>query len=411
MKSVSSRKKITTALVLHAVFCTLAVWVASATHAQEIRKESEQELKRIEQQAREDDAGTRKLEAKSRQNSHDIKGARGQLIAAANSIRNLEDKLTQLEKNLHLLEQDEHQKGLRLEKNRQKLARILSALQRIALQPPEAIIAAPGDPLDTVRSALVLETALPSIERQVKALRRELTTFAELRQRISTDRTELLTTRQKLKTQQGSIRKLLAHKKAQEKKNAVTLKQRRKNAKALAKKAKSLRDLLTRLKDTTPRPKPRPKGQGGNILPLNENQIRAFPPRTTATLLSPVRGSVTKKFQQSDQISFREGILIVTRTRAQVVAPYDGRIVYAGDFRGYGKIIIIEHSQGKTTQSENKDSYHSLIAGLDEIAVSENQLVLAGEPLAWMSDAPKPEVYYELRQAGRPINPQPWLKK
>ena len=411
MKTIPLRQKIRTAFVFYAIFCALAVWVTSAVRAQEVRTEREQELKRIEQKAREDDAGTRKLEEKNRQNSQDIKGARGQLIAAANSIRNLEDKLTQLEKNLHQLEQDEHQKGLRLEKNRQKLARILSALQRIALQPPEAIIAAPGDPLDTVRSALILETALPGIEQQVKALRHDLTTFAELRQRISTDRAELLTTRQKLKTQQGSIRQLLARKKAQEKKNTATLKKRRENAKALAQKAKSLRDLLTRLKETAPRPKPRPKGQGGKIPPLDENQIRAFPSRTTAALLSPVRGSVTQNFQQSDKISFREGIVIVTRTRAQVVAPYDGRIVYAGDFRGYGKIIIIEHSQNKTTQSKNKHSYHSLIAGIDEIAVSENQLVLAGEPLAWMSNAPKPEVYYELRRAGRPINPQPWLKK
>ncbi len=409
MKSVPSRKKLGTALVFYVVFCTLALWVSSVTHAQKMRKESEQELKRIEQQTREDDAGTRKLEAKNRQNSYDIKGARGQLIAAANSIRNLEDRLTQLEQNLYQLEQDEHKKGLRLEKNSQKLARILSALQRIALQPPEAIIAAPGNPLDTVRSALVLETALPGIERQVKALRRELTTFAELRQRISTDRAELLTTRQNLKTQQGSIRKLLARKKAQEKKNAATLKQRRNAAKALAKKAKNLRDLLTRLKDTAPRPKPRPKEQG--TPPLNKNQIRAFPTRTTAALLNPVRGSVTQNFQQSDQISFHEGIVIVTRARAQVVAPYDGRIVYTGDFRGYGKIIIIEHSQNETKKSKNKRGYHSLIAGVGEIAVSENQLVLAGEPLAWMSDAPKPEVYYELRQAGRPINPQPWLKK
>ena len=399
------------------VFCGLPAF------AQQARRESAQELQRLEQQARQDEAQARKLEAQTRQDNLDIKGARGQLIAAANKILNLEEKLTETERTLGELEEEESRKGSSLYENRQKLARVLSALQRIAIQPPEAILAAPGDPLDTVRSAIVLERALPGIEQQVSALRRELATLAELRERIRREREELLAMRQTLETEQRTVKKLIGQKKEQEKRNALALAQHRKRAKELARKARSLRELIARLKDieAAPGPGTRPEKPQGPRLRENTGhapsfqvsvaQIRAFPERSGAILSRPARGAVTKNFGQSfsGRPLFREGIVITTRPLAQVVAPYDGRVVYAGAFRGYGKMIIIEH---RASPSEGTGAYHSLIAGASEIAVLENQLVLAGEPLAWMQDSAdsKPEIYYELRRGGRPINPRPWLK-
>ena len=396
------------------------------------QSQNEQELQRLEQQAKEDEAQARKLEAQARKDRQEIKGARGQLITAANKIQNLEEDLTRIENTLDTLEEEESDKGSRLYENRQSLARVLSALQRIAIQPPEAIVAAPGDPLDTVRSAIVLETAIPDIEKQVNALRDDLSALAELRDRIRQEREDLLAARQDLQKEQRSVEKLLGQKKAQEKKNTAALEQRRKRAKALADKANGLRDLIARLKEIDrqqpPLPKPKPSapetsGSRNNeqetaaLTPsfqVTEEQIRAFPKRPNASVLSPARGSITKNFGQNraDQTTFREGILIETRPRAQVIAPFDGRVVYAGNFRGYGNMIIIEHSD-RPGLLDSESSYHSLLAGLNEISVLENQLVLAGEPLAWMQDGSltKPEIYYELRRGGRPINPLPWLKR
>ncbi len=83
-----------------------------------------------------------------------------------------------------------------------------------------------------------------------------------------------------------------------------------------------------------------------------------------------------------------------------MVAPYDGRVLFAGPFRGYGQILIIEHDDG----------YHSLLAGLDRLDVSVGQWLVTGEPVGTMPKGEdKPRLYLELRHDGQPINPLPWL--
>ncbi|MCW9046109.1 MAG: peptidoglycan DD-metalloendopeptidase family protein, partial [Alphaproteobacteria bacterium] len=89
------------------------------------------------------------------------------------------------------------------------------------------------------------------------------------------------------------------------------------------------------------------------------------------------------------------------RLGAHVVAPYDGRVVYAGPFRGYGQLLIIEHGEG----------YHTLLAGMERIDSVVGQWLLAGEPIGVMSKnkSKKPTLYLEMRKDGHPINPVPWL--
>src|SRR3546814_20553792 len=102
------------------------------------------------------------------------------------------------------------------------------------------------------------------------------------------------------------------------------------------------------------------------------------------------------------------GIRIETRSGAQVVAPADGKVMFAGPFRGYGQLLIIAHGGG----------YHSLLAGFGRIDRSVGQWVLAGEPVGQMSatqagpvqagqakagasgTGEKPVLYLELRRKG-----------
>lgn len=131
--------------------------------------------------------------------------------------------------------------------------------------------------------------------------------------------------------------------------------------------------------------------------------VRAFPESPVASLVMPARGDVIGRYGQANGAdgASAKGITISTRSAAQVVAPFDGRIVYAGPFRGYGQILIIEHG----------GRYHTLLAGLERIDAVVGQWVLAGEPLGVMGGTgeSKPELYLELRRTGAPINPLPWL--
>jgi septal ring factor EnvC (AmiA/AmiB activator) len=97
----------------------------------------------------------------------------------------------------------------------------------------------------------------------------------------------------------------------------------------------------------------------------------------------------------------RKGISIETGTGAQVVVPRDGTVVFAGAFKGYGQLLIIEHVGG----------YLSLLAGMARIDSAIGQQVLSGEPAGVMGKPGNgpPVLYVELRREGQPINPLPWL--
>jgi murein hydrolase activator len=108
-----------------------------------------------------------------------------------------------------------------------------------------------------------------------------------------------------------------------------------------------------------------------------------------------------RRFGEADEVGVtNKGLIFETREGAQVVAPFDGRVLFAGPFRGYGQILIIEHGDG----------YHSLLAGLDRVEGTVGQWLVAGEPVGTMpTGEKKPHLYLELRHDGQPINPLPWL--
>ena len=131
---------------------------------------------------------------------------------------------------------------------------------------------------------------------------------------------------------------------------------------------------------------------------------RAFPAEK-ASLVLPARGKVVIGFGDEVDAGESKGLQIATRPGAQVVAPFDGQVVFQGPFRGYGEILILEHAGG----------YHTLLAGLGRTDAIVGQWLLAGEPVGVMGPAAgsssglSPELYVELRQDGPPIHPLPWL--
>ena len=123
--------------------------------------------------------------------------------------------------------------------------------------------------------------------------------------------------------------------------------------------------------------------------------------RAQGDMAMPARGRVTVKFNQTNEVgSPSKGISIETRSNGQVIAPYDGQVVFSGPFRGYGLLLIIEHGEG----------YHTLLAGMARIDSTVGQHVLTGEPVGVMGQSEgKPLLYVELRHNGQPVNPLPWL--
>lgn len=164
-------------------------------------------------------------------------------------------------------------------------------------------------------------------------------------------------------------------------------------------------------------PPPRLKPQIIEIAPSNAALTGASPgrikpaiPFATARekLPLPAQGRRVLAFGERTQYGANsKGIVIETRSAAQITAPCDGWIVYAGEFRSYGQLLIINAGDG----------YHVLLAGMSQIDVTPGQFVLAAEPVGTMSamtngqgapTAGSPVLYIEFRKDGRPIDPDPW---
>jgi murein hydrolase activator len=121
----------------------------------------------------------------------------------------------------------------------------------------------------------------------------------------------------------------------------------------------------------------------------------------------PARGKLMIKFGEAGTDgAASKGVHIETRPSAQVVSPCDGMVLYAGPFRSYGQLLIIDPGGG----------YHVVIAGMDRIQVTQGQSVLMGEPVATMGAEPRsgektvsrPTLYVEFRRDQQSIDPAPW---
>ncbi len=438
------------------------------------------ELEEIERAMRKDAERARALAEEIETLRREIRGLRRDMTSAARKAQDLEEKLTTGETRLKDLETRRATKLTVLEGQHEQLARTLAALQRIARRPPEAVIAAPGSPSDTYRSALLLSRAIPEIEDQADALRSELQALDDLRQQIAREQQAMAAAGEALTEERGRLTEMLAQKRRLEDAASAERRAARARIEKWAQEADSLRDFLTKLEDEAEAraerervaaaereaaerraatlrlgrsPSEIPGEVPGEIpgeasgeapgadsgtpggaeapgaapqtpagvrtetqtaalappsisVPLEKPvNVRAFPGSPDqASLVMPARGRLTGLFGESSESGADElsqGISIETRALAQVVAPYDGRIAYAGAFRRYGQILIIEHG----------GRYHTLLAGLSQVYAVEGQWVLAGEPVGTMGDGDEatPTLYLELRQSGQPINPLPWL--
>jgi septal ring factor EnvC (AmiA/AmiB activator) len=93
------------------------------------------------------------------------------------------------------------------------------------------------------------------------------------------------------------------------------------------------------------------------------------------------------------------GIDIKTASKAQIIAPYDGTVIFAGPFKNFANLVIIDHGEG----------YTSLLSGLNETYTEVGQLLLAGEPVGVMPNGSNNKLHMEIRKNNQPLNPADWM--
>ena len=395
---------------------------ATAPSADDAIRQHDQELDSVRSQQRQSVDSQAKLRLQIEALSEDRRGLNQQLIESAAAVRDVEAKIDDAQSRLQSLDAREQVFQKSLDERRSAIIEILAALQRVGQRPPPALLVRPEDALKALRTAITLGAVVPDMRAEADAIAGDLAELSRVRKDIVSERATLSQNLDRLANEQLRLNMLID---ARQKKQATTeqaLDTERQHAIDLSHQVDNLKDLIAKLEasltpatraardsargieaDST-RPKLAALGDPGRLAPAI-----AFA-NARGHLRLPVNGVPICAFGASDGVGgTQKGLSIATHAGAQITAPCDGWVVYAGPFRSYGQLLILNAGGG----------YHVLLAGMERISVDLGQFVLTGEPVAVMGGqaqlsaavaigSKKPALYVEFRKDGTPIDPSPW---
>ncbi len=364
-----------------------------------------------------------------------------ELIEAGERVQASEAKLSETEGKLAELTEQVNVIQSSITERKEAIVKMLSAMQRIGRTPPPALVTRRDDALAVVRSAMLLAEVFPELKYQADNLSGELDSLVTVENSIRAKRDEEKKESEQLAAERARLDQLLEEKKTKLAQGEIELTQLEQSTEALALEVTGLSELIERLNvqiakvevaqydaEIAAEKALRERMQAQVMAtPANESVVEIKPESTRVafaspdrlkpalpfeqakgTLRLPAQGRQLKGFGDADPAgSTLKGISLQTREEARITAPADGWVVYAGPFRSYGQLLIINAGGG----------YHILLAGMSRIDVSLGQFVLAGEPIAVMGnpavpssgdDSSRPVLYVEFRKDGRPVDPGPW---
>lgn len=367
---------------------------SSFVYAATDKAQAKAELSKINSEIKAAEQKHRELREKAKAARQEILDVRRKMVRAAGSIQEQEESLDRLEEKLAEFEAQQALMKNRLEIRKEQRLRVLAALQNLAWKPTEALLIQPLPPQDTLRSALLLREAVPRLEYSTEGLRKDLMKVASLTTAIRAQYAQIKTMTRRLEQKRKNMDALIGKKSRLQTAFASESARAKSKAENLAKQAGDLKDLLARLDAESRRQK--------QMRPMQSSVPTGAFMAAKGRIPYPVKGNIIKKFgDMTDAGSASKGIIIRTRANAQVISPYDGTVLFAGPFRGYGQLVIIEHGDG----------YHTLLAGLGRLDTSVGQSLLAGEPVGIMVAQTQPTLYIELRKNGQPINPAGFMNR
>jgi septal ring factor EnvC (AmiA/AmiB activator) len=344
-----------------------------------------------------------------------------QLIETAARVRTVEQRIGTTEARLQPLDQKEKTIRASLDGRRTVIAEVLAALQRIGRRPPPAIVVQPEDALQAVRTAIMLGAVLPEMRQEAEALATDLTELVRLRKEIAAERDTLKRDLTALADDQQRLKLLVEGRQKRQAQAESELEAERQREADLARQADNLKDLIAKLEqgldsDTRSARAAARAALEGHPAPGSLQDAGRLTPAIAfaaarGVLPLPVNGVKIRNFGDPDSTGGAEkGMAIAARPGAQVTSPCDGLVVYAGPFRSYGQVLILNAGGG----------YHVVLMGMERISVNPGQFVLTGEPVAAMGSGgqiaaasaavtpSQPVLYIEFRKDGTPVDPGPW---
>ena len=383
----------------------------------------QEELEKVQAEQKKAAEAAAKLKAELDTIGEDRRKLSQLLITTAANVRTVEDRIAEGERRLNVLSGNEDTVRRSLASRRVVIGEVLAALQRLGRRPPPALLVSPEDALQSVRAAILLGAVLPDMKVEVDTLVADLAELVRVRSEIAAEREVLGRDLAALSQERTRMNVLVQERQRKQTETEKALETERTRAVQLARQADNLKDLIGRIEqEIASAARAAAAAQAGTVRPTDPKASLAAlndPGRLSpaiafasakGALPLPISGVKIRDFGAPDGLGGTEkGLRIASRSGAQVTAPCDGWVVYAGPFRSYGQLLILNAGGG----------YHILLAGMERISVDLGQFVLTGEPVAVMGGGPQsaaaiatgssqPVLYIEFRKDGSPVDPSPW---
>jgi septal ring factor EnvC (AmiA/AmiB activator) len=355
------------------------------------------------------------------------------LIESAARRKDLEEKIRGSEETLARLRLREAEIRTSLRGRRDVLAEVLAALQRMGRNPPPALLVTPEDALASVRSAILLGAVVPGMRAQAERLHADLQALTTLQAQATAERASVSDTIAASLEEEKRMDMLLAENEKLSLQSTAELEAERRRSEELAEQATSLEGLVQslegeiasvreaveqarleeeRLRQLSQAEREQARERAQNALPDKNRIAPAYAFSSLERKLElPVAGDILRKFGDADGTGHTAvGMTVAASPGSVVTAPADGLVVFAGAFRSYGQMIILNAGDG----------YHVVLAGMDDVRTRQGRFVLSGEPIAVMGakkvasaavltlETDRPTLYIEFRKDGSPVDSKPW---
>ena len=323
--------------------------------------------------------------------------------ALAARVQESEAGIAANEARIALVERQQAVLRVALGQKQRPLIELTAALQRLSRRPPVLSLLYPGSLQEAVYLRASLESILPQVERRTAGLRADLARGRALQQQVQTVNRALRSAQGELNRRRGELAALESRQQLASRAASGAADREAERAEALAEQARDLSALVAGLGQVGELRNELAALPGPVLRPaLPQNAVVAAEPAPTAQAstappryILPVTGRLVAGF--GDSASGRpasRGIAITSRALAQAVAPAGGRVAFAGPYKGYGSIVIIEHGGGWT----------SLVTGLARLDTRVGEELVAGSPLGQAGPG-RPVLTLELRRQGEAVNP------
>ena len=380
--------------------------------------QEEQQLETLQQQIENAQAAEARIAAEVAAAIEAQDEVAGKLAAIAQSIQAQEATIAKGEAELVKLNTERARLLADLGEKQDVLSELLAGLQQLEQNPPPALVVEPNDILAALRGAMLLGTIAPDLQAEAQALATRLDQLQSLEASITTRKADVTQELMRLQAARNDLGALMEQKRALVSKGTADLEDERKRMAALADKAKSLKQLLARLSEDRKRAE---EAEARNQAAaererLRQEELQRRPKMVFAEakgkLAFPAQGQIVRRFGQPDGLGREiQGVLIATRGGAQVTTPADGKVEFAGAFRSYGQVLILNPGGG----------YRVLLAGMDKVTANVGEFLRAGEPVGEMGSGPasvtlfgevvqdaRPVLYIEFRNGTEAIDSGPW---